>query len=102
VALGLNDTDGTDFSLTQDVTSNADVNPDATRTVTGSAVGPVLGVSLDATDPLDPAQNFAYDATIDLGDIAVDGGALTRELVLANLFGTDLDDLTTLSIEISG
>jgi len=98
VALGLSDTGAQTFSLTQDVTSDADINPDATRTVTGSAVGPVLGVSLDATDPLDPAQNFAYDATIPLGDIAVDGGALTRSLVLANLFGTDLADLTTLSI----
>ncbi len=84
------------FTVTQAVTSDADTNPNQTRTVTGTVKGPILGLSeLSAPDVADSADWIPYDAatgeggTINLGAIEVGDDFLLKELTLANLFGAD-------------
>ena len=101
VALGVSDTAPETFTVTQGVTSDADTNPNPSRTVQGAAVGPVLGVSAD-----NGATNLPYDQSqvIDLGtiDLASESTA-TEILLIRNLFGTDLGDaLTSLTIANAG
>jgi hypothetical protein len=84
------------FTVTQDVTSDADTDPNQSRTLTGTVKGPILGVSeLSAPNVADPADWIAYDGgtgagdTINLGTIEVGDDFLLKELTLANLFGAD-------------
>jgi hypothetical protein len=90
------------FTVTQSVTSDADTDPNQSRTLTGTVKGPILGVSeLSAPDSTDPADWIAYNivddvdgttgegSTINLGTIEVGDDFLLKELTLANLFGAD-------------
>jgi hypothetical protein len=103
--LGKNDTQGQDLAATQAVTSGPGSQSED-GAISGTSVGPVLGVALDDASPNvgNPAEWFDYGSTIDLGGVAVDGDSFVKELVLANLFDTDLlndTDLTFYNVGIS-
>lgn len=99
-ALGLATATPQTVSLDQTIThDDANVASPLTETVTGTTVGPVLGLSRGATDPLDAAQALPYESTIDLGSIAIDQGPTFVDLVLANVFGQAFgNNLTGLSV----
>jgi hypothetical protein len=88
----LGDTDGTTASLTQTIVGGTSGNQ--TQIINLNSVGPILGVNRGA-------DILPYNFEIDLGQIDFGGsGPLTLEqtLTITNLFGTNLGDLTNLTI----
>jgi len=90
---------GKSFTVTQDITSDADLSPDQTRTVQATAKSPILGVSNVASpDTSGSADWLAYGSTIDLGTLDVGDDFLVADLILGNLFGVDEGDMTDLTL----
>jgi hypothetical protein len=89
---------GKTFTVTQDITSDADTNPNQTRTVEATAKSPILGVSDEASpDTTISADWLPYGSTIDLGTLNVGDDFFIRDLILGNLFGAVDGTLTELT-----
>ncbi|WP_295885044.1 hypothetical protein [uncultured Thiohalocapsa sp.] len=111
IDLDLTDTDGQTFQVTQEVSlrnpNDFIQNPDdladptgpQTRTVSGTVVGPILGVRADDGARYLPYNSSADADKIDLGtvEIGTDPPGL-QKLLIENLFGADLGMLTSLSL----
>lgn len=70
--------------------------------VMGTTVGPVLGLTTGTNIPMEIAARTPYGGTINIGELEVGGGEIQRDLLLANVFGERIGDLTTLTVSIIG
>jgi hypothetical protein len=102
VAFGVSDAGSTGESVSaeQAFTLDAgDFGGGQTVALTGTVVGPILGVSADDGARYLPYNSTADSDKIDLGtvEIGADPPGL-QKLVIENLFGSDLGQLTSLSL----
>lgn len=86
--------EGPGAALTQSLTSN--IGGQSVQ-VAGQTAGPVLALTTDATIPNDVARRLPYGNSIDLGEVEVNQ-AVVQDLLLANVFGTALGNVTTLTV----
>jgi hypothetical protein len=100
-ALGLSDTAGKTATLTQSITGGT--NGTDTQQIVLQTVGPILGVSADDGANYLPYNSTAAGDKIDLGSVDISTDTPAQEsLIIRNLFGTNQDLLTSLTLDNVG